>query len=103
MLEVTEREDGAEITVVYGTSQKVDRLSTGKFVITRLSHAAAYKSAGLSSATQFDFRQTVALPWNESFFSVPPGAPHGQRPQLGFLHASMMTAAAAAHAAASRR
>ena len=103
VLEVTEREDGVEITVAYGTSQKVDRLSTGEFAITRLGHAAAYKAAGLSFDTKFDFRQAVALPWNDNFFAVPPGAPYGQRPQLGFLHASMMRAAAAAHAASARR
>ena len=101
VLEVTKREDGAEVKVVYGTSQKVDRLSAGEFAITRLGHAPAYKAAGLSFDTKFDFRRAVALPWSDSFFAVPPGAPHGQRPQLGALHASMMRAAAAAHAAAS--
>ena len=94
---------GGWITVVYGTSQKVERLSRGEFAITRLGHAAAYKAAGRSFDTKFDFRQAVALPWNESFFAVPPGAPHGQKPQLGFLHASIMRAAVAAHATAARR
>ena len=103
VLEVIEREDGAEIAVVYGTSQRVDRLSAGEFAITRLGHAAAYKAAGLSHDTKFDFRQTVHLPWNDEFFAVPPGSPRGQAPLLGTLHASMMRAAAAAHAAERRR
>lgn len=103
VLEVIEHEDGAEVTVAYGTSQRVDKLSTGEFAITRLSHAAAYKAAGLSHDTKFDFKQTVRLPWSDAFFTVPPGAPHGQRPLLGILHASMMRAAAAAHVAQQQR
>lgn len=103
VLEVIEREDGPEVAVVYGTSQRVDKLSTGEFAITRLGHAAAYKAAGLSHDTKFDFKQTVRLPWNDEFFAVPPGAPNGQTPLLGTLHASMMRAAAAAHAAEKQR
>jgi len=45
VLEVIEREDGIEIAVVYGTSQRVDKLSAGEFAITRPGHAAAYKAA----------------------------------------------------------
>ena len=103
VLEVIEREDGVEIGVVYGTSQRVDKLSSGEFAITRLGHAAAYKAAGLSHDTKFDFKQTARLPWGGEFFAVPPGAPNGQRPLMGTLHASMMRAAAAAHAAEKRR
>ena len=103
VLEVVAREDGIEIAVVYGTSQRVDRLSAGEFAITRLGHAAAYKAAGLSHDTKFDFKQTTRLPWSDEFFAVPPGAPNGQRPLMGTLHASMMKAAAAAHAAERQR
>jgi hypothetical protein len=99
VLEVIEREDGIEIAVVYGTSQRVDKLSVGGFAITRLGHAAAYKAAGLAHDTKFDFKQTAHLPWNDEFFAVPPGAPNGQKPLLGSLHASMIRAAAAAHSA----
>jgi hypothetical protein len=73
VLAVIDREDGAEIAVVYGTSQRVDKLSAGEFAITRLGHAAAYKAAGLSHDTKFDFKQTAHLPWNDDFFAVPPG------------------------------
>ena len=103
VLEVVTREDGIEIAVVYGTSQRVDRLSAGEFATTRLGHAAAYKAAGLSHDTKFDFKQTTRLPWIDEFFAVPPGAPNGQRPLMGTLHASMMKAAAAAHAAERQR
>ena len=103
VLKVIERDDGIEDTVVYGTSQRVDRLLRGEFAITKLGHPAAYRAAGLSFDTKFDFRKAVALPWNDSFFAVPPNAPYGQRPQLGVLHPSLMRSAATAHAAASQR
>ena len=95
VLEVIERDDGAEILVVYGTSQRVSRMSAGEFAITRLGHVAAYKAAGLSHDTKFDFKQAVRLPWSDAFFAVPPGAPNGQKPLLGTLHISMVKAAAA--------
>lgn len=103
VLEVVERDDGLEVAVAYGTSQRVDKLSAGEFTITRLGNAAAYKAAGLSYDTKFDFKQTVRLPWSDDFFAVPPGAPNGQRPLLGTLHASVMRVAAAAHVAEQQR
>jgi PemK-like, MazF-like toxin of type II toxin-antitoxin system len=103
VVEVIEREDGIEVAVVYGTSQRVNKLSAGEFAITRPGHAAAYKAAGLSHDTKFDFKQTAHLPWNDEFFAVPPGAPNGQKPLLGSLHASVIRAAATAHAAEQQR
>ena len=96
---VEERDDGVAVTVAYGTSQGLGRLYRGEFAITRLGHAAAYLSAGLSYDTKFDFRQSIALPWNADYFAVPPHSPHGQHPKLGSLHASMVRAAQAAHQA----
>lgn len=95
--DVTEREDGVAVTVAYGTSQGLQRLHKGEFAITKQGNLAAYSSAGLSFDTKFDLRQSVELPWNEDFFAVPAGAPHGQLPKLGILHASMMRAAHAAY------
>jgi hypothetical protein len=100
--EVIEREDGVAVTVAYGSSQGLQRLHSGEFVITRQGNPAAYASAGLSFDTKFDLRQSVELPWNEDFFAVPPHAPHGQHPKLGSLHASMMRAAQAAFRAVRR-
>jgi hypothetical protein len=98
VLEIVERSDGIEM-VVYGTSQRVSRLSAGEFAITKMGSAAAYKLAGLSHDTKFGFKQTVRLPWSADFFGVPPGAPLGQTPRLGSLHVSLMRVAAAAYAA----
>ncbi|HQR21210.1 MAG TPA: hypothetical protein PKV98_10100 [Burkholderiaceae bacterium] len=99
MCGITERDDGASVTVAYGTSQGLARLHAGEFAITKQGNPAAYSSAGLSFDTKFDFGQLVELPWNEDFFAVPPQAPHGQNPKLGSLHASMMRAAQAAYQA----
>jgi hypothetical protein len=100
---VTEHEDGVTVTVVYGTSQRVDRLFKGEFAITKQASPAAYGSASLSYDTKFDFKQSIDLPWNQDFFAVPPRAPHGQSPKLGVLHASMMRAAQAAVQASKTR
>jgi hypothetical protein len=61
----------------------------------------AYASAGLSYDTKFDLRNTLELPFNNIYFSIPPHAPHGQIPKLGTLHPSMVRIAAAAFAAVS--
>jgi len=96
---VAEHEDGAAITVAYGTSQGLHRLHKGEFAITKQGNPAAYGSAGLSFDTKFDLKQRVELPWNTDFFAVPAHSPHGQHPKLGSLHASMMRAVQTAYQA----
>ena len=93
MGDVTEREGGVAVTVAYGTSQGLQRLYKGEFAITKQGNPAAFSSDGLSFDTKFDLRQSVELPWNENYFTVPARAPFGQHPKLGSLHASMMRAA----------
>ena len=88
------------VSVAYGTSQKTDRLFSGEFRIGKSEHPAAYASAGLSYDTKFDLRSVLELPFNDAYFSVPPHAPHGQTPQLGTLHPSMVRIAATAFSAA---
>ena len=90
------------VSVAYGTSKKTDRLYSGEFRITKSEHPAAYASAGLSYDTKFDLRNTLELPFNDAYFSIPPHAPHGQIPKLGTLHPSMVRIAAAAFSAASK-
>jgi len=96
---VAEHEDGAAVTVAYGTSQGLHRIYKGEFAITRQGNPAAYGSAGLSFDTKFDLKQRVELPWNADFFAVPAHAPHGHNPKLGSLHASMMRAVQTAYQA----
>lgn len=89
------------VIVAYGTSKKTERLYSGEFLIAKTEYPADYTSAGLSYDTKFNFRNTIELPFNSAYFSVPPRAPCGQTPKLGTLHPSMVRIAAAAFAAAS--
>lgn len=103
VIAVDERTDGVSVRVVYGTSQKVDRLRAGEFVITRLGHPGPFALAGLSHDTKFDLRASIELPWGSVFFGVAPRAPHGQTPKLGTLHPALMRAAQAAWSATRKR
>jgi hypothetical protein len=96
VVSVTEHEDGTTVTVAYGTLQKVDRLFAGEFAIRKVENKAAYEIAGLSYDTKFDLRNQVELPWNDSFFTVPPTPTYGQTPKLGSLHIGMTRALQAA-------
>lgn len=89
------------VLVAYGTSQKVTQLYAGEFAITR-ADGAAFRSAGLSYDTKFDLTRRLELSFNDEYFSVPPGAPHGEHPKLGILHPSLMRRAAAAFSASSK-
>jgi hypothetical protein len=87
------------VLVAYGTSQRVAQLYRGEFAINS-ADADAYRAAGLSYDTKFNLVRRLQLPFNDEYFRVPPGAPHGQRPKLGVLHAGLMRRAAAAWKAA---
>jgi mRNA-degrading endonuclease toxin of MazEF toxin-antitoxin module len=97
--QVTIKDDGVVVAVVYGTSQRLDKLLAGEFAIRKARHPAAFALAGLSFDTKFNFKQIVELPWTGAFFKVPPKARHGQNPKLGTLHPSMMQVARAAYLA----
>ena len=100
---VVTREDGVVVSVVHGTSQRIDRLRAGEFAIRKIANADAFGLAGLAFDTKFDFKMVLELPWTEQFFKVPPRAPHGQTPKLGTLHPSLLRAAKAAYEAAAKR
>ncbi len=85
------------VRVVYGTSQKTDRLYAGEFRIA-VTDGDAYRLSGLSYTTKFNLKRSVELPYNEEWFGVPPGAPHGQVPRLGVLHPSLLPRVQAAWA-----
>ena len=97
---MAEHEDGVVVTVAYGTSQKLDRMVPGEFAIRKAENKVAYELAGLSYDTRFDLRNRVELPWNDSFFAVPPSPAHGQTPKLGILHIALMRSLTAAAKAA---
>ena len=87
--------------VAYGTSRKIDQLYAGEFAITP-SDYSAYEAAGLSAPTKFNLARTSGLDFNDLWFAVPPGTPHGQTPKLGILHPSLVRRAEAAYRAANR-
>ena len=100
VLEVTQRADGVEVKVAYGTSKRLGRLLAGEFAIRKSDNAAAYALAGLSYDTKFNLAETLALPWDNPYFAVPPNPRHGQMPTLGSLHSGMMKVVEAAMRAA---
>ena len=88
------------VHAVYGTSQRVNVLYAGEFAITP-NDVRAFELAGLSYPTKFNFTRSVELPYDDTWFSVPAGAPHGQTPKLGVLHPGLIKKAAVAYEAAS--
>lgn len=84
------------VKVIYGTSQKTDQLRSGEFLISK-SDVSAYKAAGLSYSTKFNFHSAIDLPYCSDWFDVPPGAPNGQTPKLGVLHSNLMRRVTAAY------
>lgn len=97
------RDDGAVVKVVYGTSQRVDRLKVGEFSIVRSRNPVAFALSGLAYDSKFDFKVIVDLPWSEEFFKVSPRPAYGQSPKLGTLHPSLLRAVQAAYEGAKRR
>ena len=94
--------DDPAVEVIYGTSRKLDRLYPGEFSIV-LEDGDAFATSGLSHPTKFDTARSVFLPYNDDWFFVPAGAPHGQTPKLGVLHPSLVRRAKAAFDAGRRR
>lgn len=103
VMSVERKEGGDVVSVVYGTSQRLNRLTTGEVAITKVNHPAAYALAGLSYDTKFDFKVVVALPWSDRYFKEAPRCPHGSNPKLGTLHATVTHAFARAYQAAISR
>jgi len=87
------------VNVAYGTSQKTQRLYKGEFLISQSQNPIAYREAGLSYDTKFNLGNTLELPFNSEYFSVPLHATYGQIPKMGVLHPSMVRIAAAAYTA----
>lgn len=101
VIDVGELRGQPAVKVVYGTSQKVDRLFPGEFAITP-DDDSAFVESGLSLATKFDTGRAVFLPFNDYWFDVPPGAPCGPTPRLGLLHPSLIRRVQVAWKAATR-
>ena len=83
------------VEVIYGTSQKLDRLYPGEFAITP-HDGGAYSLSGLSYPTKFNTQRSVFLPYSAVWFAPAPSAPYGQTPKLGVLHPSLLPRVATA-------
>ncbi len=99
VLSVEHRDDGAQVSVVYGTSRNLTRLKSGEVAITKTKNPAAYALAGLAYDTKFDFKVIIDLPWSDRYFKAPPRGLHGNTPKLGTLHATILRAVEAAYRA----
>lgn len=95
VVDVGRLRDEPAVEVIYGTSQKVDRLYPGEFVITP-EYGDALTVSGLSYATKFDTTRPVFLSYSDEWFAVAPDVPHGQTPKMGILHPSLVRRVAAA-------
>ena len=102
VLRVGEHAGRPVVEVCYGTSQKTDQLYAGEFAITPIDDAG-FSAAGLSHPTKFNLGETFELDYNDTWFGVAPGAPHGQTPKMGLLHPSLMRRVTAAARAAKKR
>jgi len=103
VLRVELRDDGGQVSVVYGTSRNLTRIKGGEVAITKTKNPSAYALAGLAYDTKFDFKVIVDLPWSDRYLKVPARAPLGNTPKLGTLHATILRAVEAAYRAASMR
>ncbi|MEO7150105.1 MAG: hypothetical protein ABIX46_00100 [Burkholderiaceae bacterium] len=100
---VETRDDGVVVKVVYGTSQRLDRMKVGEFSIVKSREPVAFALSGLAYDTKFDFKIMVDLPWSDEFFKEAPRPAHGRTPKLGTLHPALLRAARAAYEAAEGR
>ncbi len=84
-----------EVAVVYGTSQKADKLYATEIVLDP--GDGGFASSGLSHRTEFDLARQVKLPFDSDWFAVSPGPlVNSPLPKMGLLHPSYMAAVSAA-------
>ncbi|ELY4416480.1 type II toxin-antitoxin system PemK/MazF family toxin [Cronobacter sakazakii] len=81
------------VKVVYGTSQKTDKIYKSEFVLKKTD--ANFSDSGLAFDTKFDMNTTVTIPYDSDWFDLAPIKP-GQKPttnpKMGVLHLSYLPA-----------
>jgi hypothetical protein len=102
-LSLERRDDGDQVSVVYGTSRHLMRLKTGEVAITQAKNPAAYALTGLAYDTNFDFKVIVNLPWSDRYVKVPTRNPYGNTSKIRTLHATILRAIETAYQAALAR
>ncbi|EHX7971864.1 type II toxin-antitoxin system PemK/MazF family toxin [Escherichia coli] len=89
-------EDNA-VMVVYGTSQKTDRIYGTEFVIRTVD--AGFAISGLAHDTKFDMSTLIKLPYNSDWFNLAPmkSGEAPTSPVMGALHPAYIPALKLAH------
>lgn len=91
-----------EVEVVYGTSQKTDKIYPTEFVLSP--QDAGFSQSGLGHKTKFDVAHRVKLPFDSTWFDVSPAKKRQTPlPKMGSLHPSYMAALLAAANNAARQ
>lgn len=86
------------VMVVYGTSQKVDRIYPSEFLM-RVNEPG-FSVSNLAYDTKFDMNTLVKLPYNDDWFEIAPmkGGVIPISPVLGTLHPTYLPALKKAYA-----
>lgn len=82
----------ALLRVAYGTSKKLESIHRGEFIISPLD-VPGFAASGLTTATKFNLKNAVVLPYLAPWFAIAPGK---QNCILGKLDSSLMRRAGAA-------
>lgn len=87
--------DTHEVSVVYGTSQKTDKLFPTEIVLDPSD--VGFSVSGLSYRTKFDVSVQVQLPFDSDWFDIAPSPQvNSPLPKMGVLHPSYISAIQAA-------
>lgn len=84
VLNVNDESVPQRVEVAYGTSQRTRNKYAGEFELAPRD-GAIFERAGLTVETKFDLGRTVWLPYNDRWFTPPPGVPRAATPKLGTL------------------
>lgn len=77
------------VKVVYGTSQKTDKIYKSEFVVKKTD--ANFSDSGLAFDTKFDMNHIVQIPYDYEWFEMAPvkdGQKPTTNPKMGVLHPS---------------
>jgi mRNA-degrading endonuclease toxin of MazEF toxin-antitoxin module len=80
------------VTVVYGTTKKLDRLYPSEFKIEK-NDGASFSLSGLAADTKFDFNHQVKLPYCSTWFGSAPRQLSVNQPKIGVLAPNLVARA----------
>jgi mRNA-degrading endonuclease toxin of MazEF toxin-antitoxin module len=80
------------VTVIYGTTKKLDRLYPSEFKIEKRD-GRSFMLSGLAADTKFDFHHRIKLPFCSTWFGKAPGQFSANEPRLGVLAPNLVARA----------